>query len=88
MTPNSLLKELNRSPLGQMVYQQMMAGMMQAMMGGGQTTSSPEEEAARKKTATMMEVFFREMPLRNLVIMSRGNFTEEMMEGLLKQMNE
>ena len=88
LTRNSLLKELNRSPQGMMVYQQMMAGMMQGMMGGGPAAASPEEEAGRKKAAAMMEVFLKEMPLRNLVNMSQGKFSEEMMEGLLEQMNE
>jgi len=87
LTRNSLLKELNRSPMGQMVYQQMMAGMMQAMQGGAKPAASPDEEANRRKAAAMMEVFMRETPLRNMVNMSQGQFTEEMLEGLLKQMN-
>ncbi|MCB0586697.1 MAG: fibronectin type III-like domain-contianing protein, partial [Phaeodactylibacter sp.] len=88
LTPNSLLKELKRSPQGQIVYQQLMEDMMKRMGGGAQVASSPDEEANRKKASTMMEVFMRDMPLRNLVRMSQGNFTEEMLEGLLKQINE
>ncbi|MCB0570850.1 MAG: glycoside hydrolase family 3 C-terminal domain-containing protein [Phaeodactylibacter sp.] len=87
-TETSLLKDLKRSPMGQMVYQQMMAGMKQGIMGGGQPAATPEEKAEREKAAAMMEMFFQEMPLRNMARMSQGQFTEEMLQGLLMQLNQ
>lgn len=44
-------------------------------------------ESQDKHSSEMMAVFIREMPLRSLVAFSKGAFTDEMLEQLLKHAN-
>jgi beta-glucosidase len=75
-TRNTPLGELRGNLVGQGLYEQTRQGMLQSFGG-------LENETMR----VMVEKMVEELPLRGLVMFGRGQFTFEMADGLLAQMN-
>lgn len=74
-TPNSTLGDLLADPAGAQVIQ----AMIQRMNSGWPVID--------EETQMMMNAVMLDMPLRSLVAFSGGAFTEEIMNGILRQLN-
>jgi len=74
---NACLVQLKNHPVGSQFYQMALPRFL-SMFGS---------VGADDPAALMMEAMISEMPLRNLVRMGGGQFTEEQLEDLLLQLN-
>jgi beta-glucosidase len=86
LTPYSSLGELAANPRGKPIYD----GMVNGMLGQLKITPDMTEEqvAAAKKARNTILGFINEMPMIKMVQVSRGRFTEEAMNDILKQVNQ
>ncbi|THF83235.1 beta-glucosidase [Cohnella fermenti] len=98
-----LLNDPRTAAFAQGFLQQMQQGMGLSGGAGAETEASEAADAGKESAgegigeaasegmgegmADMMEAMMKYMPLRNLVAFSRGGFTDEMLDGLIAQMN-
>lgn len=66
----------------------MIKSMLDAATKDSPTPKTPEEAAAAKRSRATLEMFMREQTFGKLVTMSGGQFSEEMMQGILKAVNQ
>jgi beta-glucosidase len=88
-TRNSMLKELRDHPRGKPFYERLAT----IITGGGADTRSsanltPQELRARKKVEMSTMVFANEMPIYKLIAFSEGKFTEDMLNDILRQVQD
>ncbi|WP_138750777.1 glycoside hydrolase family 3 C-terminal domain-containing protein [Paenibacillus sinopodophylli] len=78
---NSTIGDLMEDPIGSGIVNRIMQGMGQRTDSASEVSQTPENEANRKM---MLEVM-KGMPLRNLVVTSKGALSDENLEQLLEQ---
>jgi beta-glucosidase len=77
----STLGDLMADPVGMQFAQHFIQGFSQAMAGGAEGPSATDHQE-------MLKAVILSMPLRNLLIFSKGALTEERLDGMLQQINE
>ncbi|EDY84828.1 Glycosyl hydrolase family 3 N terminal domain protein [Verrucomicrobiia bacterium DG1235] len=87
ITPMSTFAEVERHPTGKPIYDNFIAQMQGDQPKLEDLELSPDEYAAAKKGRETMLVFLREIPLKKLVMLSQGAFTEEAMLGIIRAVN-
>lgn len=80
-TRNSTVGDLMADPVGAQIVQSMMKSSMQM----NETENQP---AMNESHDEMMKAVMASMPLRSLINFSQGALTDEMLDGILKQVNE
>lgn len=75
----SLIKDWFKHPKGNLLITPIFEQMVKAMTGGNQPP---------KETIEMMSMMLSEMPIIKIVGFSRGNFTEQMLDEMIKKANE
>ncbi len=88
LTRYSSLADLAAHPRGRPIYEQMMQSMLDAATKNTTAPKTPAEEAEAKRARATLEVFMREQTLGKLVMASGGQFSEEMMQGILTAVNQ
>ncbi|BBI34797.1 glycoside hydrolase family 3 C-terminal domain-containing protein [Cohnella abietis] len=76
-----IVRKYNRqSSLGDLIADPLLTPIVSQLING-------MADSKEKHNSEMMAIFIREMPLRSLVAFSKGTFTDEMLDGLLQQVN-
>jgi beta-glucosidase len=88
LTRYSSFAELGAHPRGKAIHEQIMKGMLDATTKGSPAPQTPEEQAAAKRARDTLEMFINEQLLGKFVLMSQGQFSEEMLQGILQSVNQ
>lgn len=83
ITRHSTFADVERHPRGKPIYDAFIAKILGHQPKLEDLHLSPEKYAAAKKARETMLVFVREIPLEKMVMLSRGAFTEEALQGIL-----
>ncbi len=87
LTRYSSIGDLAKNPKSRPIYDQLMQGTLNRSNEKGKPLTAAEEAEAKKARDTMA-AFMNEMPLCKLVLMSQGQFSEEMLQGILQAANQ
>jgi beta-glucosidase len=88
LTGNSLLKEFKHHPKGKAFYPQLAEAFGLGNPDESAETTpdlTPEQAAAKKKADMATSAFLDDMPVYKVCAFSEGKFTEEMLKGILEQ---
>jgi beta-glucosidase len=84
LTEYSTLKEFRDHPKGKAIYPQLIQAIGFSAPISTKTELSPEELKAKKKSDLMLLIFANELPIKKLIPISEGKFTEQMLADILK----
>ena len=84
LTRNSLLVEFSKNPKGKAFYDQIIGQLYNSMKAD---PNAPVDEETQKAINSMM-LYIKDMPVYKFVLMSEGKFTDEMLDAVIKSVNE
>jgi len=84
----STLNEVVKNPRGQTVHDDLVNVMVVSLLGNPSATETAAAAAARKKTTAMLGSLLGDEPLCKLIDFSKGVFTEEKLQDILKTLNQ
>ncbi len=84
LTRNSLLVEFSKNPIGKAFYDQIIGQLYSSMQAD---PNAPVDEETQKAINSMM-LYIKDMPVYKFVLMSEGKLTDEMLDAVIKSVNE
>jgi len=83
-----MVKEFLAHPGGEKFYPQLLKGFGVDINAAPDKTLKPEQAEAKKKSDLMMMSFLNDLPAYKLVNFSAGKFSYEMLDNIIKQINQ